>query len=226
MEDQKNEMPIAENKGIFKKMALILKDIEPIKKEKTNTQGQGFKYRGIDDVLNALHDSFAKNEVFITTEVINRTETERISKSGGALFYVTSRIKFTFFTTDGSSVSSIVDGTAMDSGDKADNKCLSIALKYALLQAFLIPTEEMKDPDSETHEVKPKETKAPERKPERVYKEITEKEMNAIIDEISKGGKFKDGSEINIENCKKYWIISDKQQEQIELAISLHNYNV
>ena len=51
-------------------------------------------------------------------------------------------------------------------------------------------------------------------------------DLDAIIDEISKGGKFKDGSEINIENCKKYWIISDKQQEQIELAISLHNYNV
>ena len=141
-------------KLIFEKMAAILSDIEPIKKEKTNTQGASFKYRGIDDVMNSLHESFAKHGVFITTEVLERNEVERTSKSGNALFYVTIKVKFTFHATDGSNVSSIIYGTAMDSGDKADNKCFSIALKYALLQAFLIPTEDMKDPDSETHEVK------------------------------------------------------------------------
>ena len=44
-------------------------------------------------------------------------------------------------------------GEAMDSGDKGMNKAYSIALKYALFQAFLIPTEELKDPDSETHNI-------------------------------------------------------------------------
>ena len=38
----------------------------------------------------------------------------------------------------------------MDSGDKASNKALSIAFKYACFQVFCIPTEEMKDPDAET----------------------------------------------------------------------------
>ena len=38
----------------------------------------------------------------------------------------------------------------MDSGDKATNKAMSIAFKYACFQVFCIPTEEMKDPDSDT----------------------------------------------------------------------------
>lgn len=140
---------------IFKSMAGIMKEIEAIKKGKTNKQGEGFKYRGIDDVMNSLHEAFAKHGVFITTEVLNRVEKERQSNAGKPLFYVTNTIKFTFHAEDGSNVSSTVYGTAMDSGDKADNKSLSIGLKYALLQAFLVPTEDMVDPDAETHDVKP-----------------------------------------------------------------------
>ena len=43
----------------------------------------------------------------------------------------------------------------MDSGDKATNKAMSIAFKYACFQVFCIPTEEMVDPDKESHEVTP-----------------------------------------------------------------------
>ena len=38
----------------------------------------------------------------------------------------------------------------MDSGDKASNKAMSAAFKYACFQTFCIPTEEMQDPDAET----------------------------------------------------------------------------
>ena len=38
----------------------------------------------------------------------------------------------------------------MDSGDKATNKAMSIAFKYACFQVFCIPTEEMQDPDADT----------------------------------------------------------------------------
>lgn len=45
----------------------------------------------------------------------------------------------------------------MDSGDKATNKAMAIAFKYACFQVFCIPTEEMKDPDAECHEIQKKE---------------------------------------------------------------------
>ena len=148
---------------IYKRLAEINKEVEPIKKEKTNQQ-QGFKFRGIDDVMISLHDLLAKHDVFITSEILGSNSAERTTKSGGVLFYKEIDYKFTFFTTDGSSVSTVVRGEAMDSGDKGSNKCISIALKYALFNMFLIPTAESAkaDPDAETHEVAPRQTKLPD----------------------------------------------------------------
>lgn len=42
----------------------------------------------------------------------------------------------------------------MDSGDKATNKAMSAAYKYAAFQAFAIPTEGDNDADGSTHEIK------------------------------------------------------------------------
>jgi hypothetical protein len=44
----------------------------------------------------------------------------------------------------------------MDTSDKATNKAMSAAYKYAALQAFAIPTEGDNDADSHTPEVAPK----------------------------------------------------------------------
>ena len=68
-----------------------------------------------------------------------------MSQKGGTLIYSICRIKYTFYAEDGSNVSAVVIGEGMDSGDKATNKAMSIAFKYACFQVFCIPTEEMKD---------------------------------------------------------------------------------
>ena len=145
-----------EKQLIFEKLCAINKEVEAVKKTDKNAQ-QGFMYRGIDSVMNELHSLFAKHGVVIISESIDRVISERATKSGGVLFYVTEKMKFSFYAEDGSFVSSIIDGEAMDSGDKATNKAMSIALKYCLLQMFLIPTVEDKDPDDKTPpELKPK----------------------------------------------------------------------
>lgn len=141
-----------ETKNIYQSMGQIMAMVGTIKKDKTNNTGEGFKYRGIDDVMNALHECFADAGVFMTSEIISRDEQIRKSARGNDLYYVNLKVKYTFHAADGSSISSTIVGNAMDSGDKADNKAMSIALKYCLLQAFLIPTEDMQDPDAESHE--------------------------------------------------------------------------
>ena len=150
---------------IYAKMAAILNDVEAITKARTNTQGAGFKYRGVDDSYNELHPLFGKHGVFCTTNVLQREQVERQSKTGGALFYTVCKILFRFYADDGSFVESVVVGEAMDSGDKSTNKCMAIAHKYALLQAFFVPTEDDKDPDGQTHQVAPRETRWAENKP-------------------------------------------------------------
>ena len=141
---------------IYKKISDVMNDIDAISKNRKNTQGSGYNFRGIDDVYNELHSVLSKHHVFTVPEVLEERTEERVSKSGGNLIYRILKIKYTFFTEDGSSVTSIVIGEAMDSGDKAANKAMSVAHKYCLLQVFAIPTEEEKDPEVETHEPLPK----------------------------------------------------------------------
>lgn len=123
-----------------------------ISKERNNAQ-QGYKFRGIDDCLNALAPLMAKHGLVILPECLERTVTERESRNGGMLFYVVVRVKYTFFSTeDGSAVPAYVFGEAMDSADKATNKAMSAAYKYAVIQTFCIPTEGDNDADATTHE--------------------------------------------------------------------------
>ena len=79
---------------------------------------------------------------------------ERSSKAGAALFYVTVEVEFDFVSAeDGSKHTVKTFGEAMDSGDKATNKAMSAAYKYAAFQAFSIPTESDNDADASTHVV-------------------------------------------------------------------------
>lgn len=141
-------------KNIYQTINAIMEEIEPIGKNSVNKQ-QGFKYRGIDAVMNALQPLFAKHKLFCIPEVLSSIREDRTSSKGNLLIYSIIRVKYTFYAEDGSHIESVVEGEGMDSGDKATNKALAIAFKYACFQLFCIPTEEVSpDPDKETHELK------------------------------------------------------------------------
>jgi hypothetical protein len=127
-----------------------------IGKDSTNTY-DGYKFRGIDAVYNALSPLLAKHGLCILPRMLSRTCEERASQKGGALFYVTVDAEFDFVCAeDGSKHTIKTFGEAMDRGDKATNKAMSAAYKYAAFQAFAIPTEGDNDADAQTHEVEPK----------------------------------------------------------------------
>jgi hypothetical protein len=141
---------------------------------------QGFMYRGIDDVMNALQPLLAKNKVFIVPEILEQTREERTTSKGGNLIYSICKIKYKFYAEDGSSVEAITIGEGMDSGDKATNKAMAIAMKYALFQVFCIPTDEMKDPDSETPEQSTKKSSVTDNK----ISEADAKKVEAMMKEM------------------------------------------
>lgn len=138
---------------IYQSMIDVMKAAEAIAKGKRN-QEQGFAYRGIDDFYNELHSKMATHGVFCTPQALQRVETTYKTKSGSDWLHIRLEILFRFYATDGSFVSvGPFWGEGRDSGDKGSNKAHSIAHKYALMQAFMIPTEELDDPDG----VKPEE---------------------------------------------------------------------
>lgn len=143
----------SEKKLIFTQIPKIMARVGSIAK---NRQGTGiqYKFRGIDDVYLALQGLLAEHEVFFTPKVIGQTREERQSKNGGAITYSFITIEFTFYAADGSSFTATTVGEAMDTSDKSTNKAMSTALKYALFQVFCIPTEEPKDTEEHSHEIK------------------------------------------------------------------------
>ncbi len=136
---------------IYKAIPCIMGEINAVGKNKKNTQ-QGFMYRGIDDVMNAINPALVKHNVFIVPEVMEQSREERKTAKGINLLYSVCRMKFRFCADDGSYIEAVTVGEGMDSGDKATNKAMAVAFKYACFQVFCIPTEEMKDPDAETPE--------------------------------------------------------------------------
>ncbi len=160
--------------NIYESITKIMEEVPAIGKEKVNKQ-QGFKFRGIDDVMNALQPLLAKNKVFIVPEILEQTREERTTSKGGNLIYSICKIKYKFYAEDGTFIEAITIGEGMDSGDKATNKAMAIAMKYALFQVFCIPTEEMKDPDGDT----PDES----RKKEKQEEKIMEHELDMLVTE-------------------------------------------
>ena len=137
---------------IYKAIAGVMEDVGAVGKNGINKQ-QGFKFRSIDDVMNALHPAMTIHRVFTVPEILEQTRETKTFRNGTELVFSLCKIRYTFFAEDGSSVSAVVIGEGMDSGDKATNKAMAIAYKYACFQVFCIPTEEMVDPDSERPEL-------------------------------------------------------------------------
>lgn len=125
-----------------------------ISKEKFNEQ-QKFKYRGVDDVMNALAPMLSKAGLLVLPRVTKREFVERVSASGKPLFFTTLEIEYDFVCAEDGSKHTVgpMIGEAMDSGDKSANKAMAIAYKYVCFQVFCIPTEATEDPDAKIHDV-------------------------------------------------------------------------
>ena len=141
---------------VYKAIAAVQGDLAKvgIAKKRRNEQGSGYNFRGIDDVYAALSPLLAEHGLVVIPRMMSREVSERATRNGGVLFDVTVHAEFDFVSAaDGSKHTAATFGEAMDSGDKATNKAMSAAYKYAAFMTFAIPTEGDNDADATTHEV-------------------------------------------------------------------------
>jgi hypothetical protein len=153
---------MSEENSIEQRMISIMSDIGAIGKDQQNNFHR-YNFRGIDDVMNALHPIMVKYGVFLQIEVIEKIQTDRLSKKQEIQLHTVLTVKYTFSSVDGN-VESIVIGEGLDTSDKSYNKAMSAALKYLLLQTFLIPTQDIVDADKTSPQVENK-NQAPQNKP-------------------------------------------------------------
>ena len=138
-------------KEIYMAMNLVMKDLEAIKKENRVAAGSGgpnYAFRGIDQFLNAVHPLIAKYRIIIEPEALERhQEFVKVEGKYGVRIdkHVAVKISFKFRAVDGSYTETVMWGEGVDGGDKATAKANSAALKYALIQTFFVPTEDIED---------------------------------------------------------------------------------
>lgn len=132
-------------------MAAVMHDIGAVKKGDYN-QHQKFNFRGIDALQNACYGPMCRHGVFVLPDVLEAGYADVQTSTGKPSTRAMLRVRFTFYGPAGDSVSAVTAGESMDSADKATNKAMAAAFKYALLQSFCIPTEGQPDADSEAPE--------------------------------------------------------------------------
>lgn len=148
--------------AVYKAIAAVQGELAKtgISKDGVNSS-QNYKFRGIDQVYGALSPLLAKHGLCVLPRIIEREMHEKVTikewngqKKESVLFYVTVTAEFDFVSSEDGSMHTVrTYGEAMDSGDKATNKAMSAAYKYAAFMAFAIPTEGDNDADGQTHEV-------------------------------------------------------------------------
>lgn len=207
---------MAESKGkaVYSCIAAVAAEIAKIgcSKERKNTQ-QGWAFRSIDDVYNALAPILPRCGLVILPTVLSR-ECEQIESGGKRIAHAVVSVEFALVaTSDGSEHRSVFFGEAMDFGDKATGKAMTYAHKAMLLETFCIPTEASDDPDAEAFEPEPtqKSDSAPAKKAaakEAAPATISEKEQATIAELIEQ-------TEANREEFLKFFKITSIHEMRV-----------
>lgn len=132
------------HESIIAAMRLIAKTgIAKLSKNKD----QGYNFRGIEAAMNEMSPILINCGITVTPSYSEYSASERESKSGGKLRFVTLKGSFKFEADDGTYVIGEAYGEGMDSSDKATTKAMSVAYRTALFQQFIVPTMAI-DPDT------------------------------------------------------------------------------
>ena len=136
--------------NVQQSLAKVMESVRSVAKGERNQQ-QGFVFRGIDAVMNAVGPALREHGVIILPEVLEHNLVGSQTSTGKSINVCRVKVRYTIYGPEGDSITGAAPGESMDSGDKATAKAMSVAYRTFLLQALTLPTDEP-DPDTETHE--------------------------------------------------------------------------
>jgi hypothetical protein len=131
-------------------VAEVMRDVQAVGKHDRNS-AQGFNFRGIDAVVNAVGPALRKAGGFIVPSIDRVTYETTQTAKGSALTVARVIVTYCVYGQTGEPILGSVTAEAFDSGDKATAKAMSVAYRTFLLQVLCLPTDEP-DPDSFTYE--------------------------------------------------------------------------
>jgi hypothetical protein len=184
---------VTDKPSVVEAWSAVMDEVQSVSKTGRN-ESQGFSFRGIDAVMNAVGPALRKHGVVVVPTLQKSSYRDvEVGRNRTLMREVTVEVTYTVRGPAGDSFTGSVPGESMDSGDKGAAKAMSVAYRTFLLQALTIPTDEP-DPDSTSVERAPKEP-AVELAPEPDRVEI-ESRLLALPDEkrekfqawLTKGG--------------------------------------
>lgn len=141
---------MSDHPTVYVALGAVMGEVQAVRKTDRNAN-QNYAFRGIDAVMNAVGPALRKHGVIVVPTVLEESSTPTTSSKGAPMTHVRVRVRYTFYGPGGDSIECSVPGEAMDSGDKATPKAMSVAFRTALLQSLCLPTDEP-DPDHFTYE--------------------------------------------------------------------------
>ena len=121
-------------------LSAVMGELPAIAKDQKSADAQGnYKYRGIEQIIAHLQPLLVKHGLVFVPEVLSR-ESVPVTVSNTKVWsdtFLTVRYRVYHRSGQMIEVGPIV-GIGRDGADKGANKCMSQALKYALLQVFMI----------------------------------------------------------------------------------------
>lgn len=141
---------MAEQLTVHQALSKVMEAVQAVRKDSKN-QAQKFNFRGIDAVMNAVGPALRKHGVVILPEEVDVHRSNGTTASGKQTAEVVVKVTYRVYGPAGDSIHGKVAAEAMDFGDKAIAKAMSVAYRTFLLQALTIPTDDP-DPDSESYE--------------------------------------------------------------------------
>jgi hypothetical protein len=128
-------------KLIHQKLIEVMREVTFVAKTGMNTQ-QNYPFRGIDGVMNEVGPAMRKVGVLAIPTVLQYKNRDTYTTGDKKTREVVMEVRYDFYAEDGSSVSTVVWGESLDFSDKGTAKALSVALRQALLQTLMLPTQE------------------------------------------------------------------------------------
>lgn len=129
--------------------AAVMADVRELGKDSVhNSPGAKFNFRGVDDTMNAVGPVLRKHQVAVIPTSVTLSTRDTQTSTGKPAQEATVMVSYAIHGPAGDSMAGGSAGGAMDNGDKATPKAMSVAYRTFLLQALCLPTHEV-DPDAE-----------------------------------------------------------------------------
>lgn len=166
---------------IYKKIIDILVDAQAVGKDDVN-KDQGFKFRGIDAVVNNINPLLKKHRVAVLPTRVQQINVERFENANKKIVTdAVTVVEYTWIAEDGSTFKTEATGQGRDFADKAVAKSNSVAFRTLLIQSLALPTE-APDPDSESIEIEA--AAAPASKPASAQKPVASNDIAGLKNAI------------------------------------------